>query len=124
MPQRPKRTEPPQAHARYRYSVWVVCGLLLLAVGLVFGQTVRHDFINLDDPEYVSENPHVTQGLSTEGIVWALTHRHHYNWCPLMWWSYMLDSQFCGTETVGIPPDQRPVARRHGDRCFSWSSAG
>ena len=26
-----------------------VCGLLLLAVALVFGQTVRHGFVNYDD---------------------------------------------------------------------------
>jgi len=31
--------------------------LLLLAVGLVFGQTVNYGFINLDDTEYVLKNP-------------------------------------------------------------------
>ena len=39
--------------------VLAVCGLLLLAVGLVFGQTLGHDFVNFDDHEYVYENPHV-----------------------------------------------------------------
>ena len=53
-----------------------VCGLLLLAVALVFGQTVRHEFVNYDDDEYVYENPHVTHGLTAEGIAWALTTSH------------------------------------------------
>ena len=86
---------------RSRYRAWAVCGFLLLAVGLVFGQTVGHGFIDLDDADYVTKNPHVTHGLSAEGIVWALTHRHHYNWCPLTWWSFMADSQVYGTKPWG-----------------------
>ena len=47
----------PALDTRSRYKTWAVCGFLLLAVGLVFGQTVCHEFINLDDGEYVSEEP-------------------------------------------------------------------
>ena len=36
-----------------------ICGLLLLAVVVVFGQTAGHDFVNFDDDEYVFENRHV-----------------------------------------------------------------
>ena len=50
-----------------RRRVLAVCGLLLLAVGLVFGQTVRHQFVNLDDGEYVSENPHFSRGRPATG---------------------------------------------------------
>jgi protein O-mannosyl-transferase len=85
-----------------RFKVWAVCGLLLLAVWLAFGQTVRYQFINLDDREYVSENFHVARGLSAEGICWAVTHSHHYNWGPLVWWSYMLDYQLFGPKPWGF----------------------
>ena len=78
-----------------------VCGPLLLAVGLVFGQTVRHQFVNLDDGEYVSENPHFSRGATGDGLLWPLTQRHHHNWCPLTWWSYMLDYQLCGLKPWG-----------------------
>ena len=44
-----------------------------VAVALVFGQTLRHDFVNYDDDEYVYENPHVTQGLTATAIGWAFT---------------------------------------------------
>ena len=55
-----------------RCLVAAICGLLLLAVALVFGQTVRHGFINLDDGQYVLENRHVTRGMCAEEMVWAL----------------------------------------------------
>ena len=96
--QRKSRREPPP---RNFYATPIVCGLLLLAVALVFGQTIHHGFINLDDAEYVSENPCVTHGLSTAGFVSALTEPHHYNWCPLTWWSLMLDYQFYGLRPWG-----------------------
>ena len=37
-------------------SLLAVCGFLLLAVIVVFGQTSRHNFVNFDDNEYVYEN--------------------------------------------------------------------
>jgi tetratricopeptide (TPR) repeat protein len=84
-----------------RVCVPAVCGLLLLAVAVVFGQTVRHEFINLDDSQYVYENPHLTSGTSAEAVVWALTKSHNYNWCPLTWWSYMWDYRLCGLKPWG-----------------------
>ncbi len=91
----------PSPSAGNRRAVLAVCAFLLLAVFVVFGQTVRHEFISLDDHEYVSENPHVTTGMSVEGVVWALTQSHSHNWCPLTWWSYMLDFQLYGLKPWG-----------------------
>ena len=58
---------------RRPYSVPAVCGLLLLAVIAVFGQTANHAFVNFDDNFYIYENPHVREGLTGEGIAWAIT---------------------------------------------------
>ena len=74
---------------------------MLLAVGLVFGQTLHHEFIDFDDPVYVYENPQVSRGLSSEGIVWALTQSHGENWHPLTWISLMLDCQIYGLNAGG-----------------------
>jgi tetratricopeptide (TPR) repeat protein len=74
----------------------VVCGLLVLAVAAVFGQSVSHDFVNIDDDSYVCANTHVIYGFSFDGIVWAFTHRHSGNWHPVTWLSHMLDCQFYG----------------------------
>src|SRR5947207_11473187 len=83
---------------------WVVLGVCIFLAAitwLVFGQTLRHEFINYDDDQYVLANPHVTRGLSLEGIVWAFTHFHSANWHPLTWISHMLDCQFYGLNPAG-----------------------
>ncbi len=82
-----------QSETRDRRLTLAVCGFLLLAVGLVFGQTVYHQFINLDDDVCVSENRQVTQGLTWQSVGWAFTHRYFGNWDPLTWISHMLDWQ-------------------------------
>ncbi len=87
--------------ARSRRSIRLCCGFLLLAVGLVFGQTARHAFVNLDDNVYVYENPHVSHGLSGPGVVWAFSHSHVANWHPLTWLSLMLDCQLYGLHAGG-----------------------
>lgn len=68
-----------------------VCGLLLLAVALVFGQTIRHEFIILDDPLYVYQNPIVSQGLTASGITQAFTTGWRSAWIPVTWISLMID---------------------------------
>ena len=83
------------------YVTPALCGFLLLSVVLVFGQTVRHEFINFDDNNYVYENPQVTHGLTAQGIAWAFTHVHASNWHPLTWLSHMLDCQLYGLKPWG-----------------------
>jgi len=81
--------------------VLAVCGFLLLAVGLVFAQTVRCQFLNFDDDKYVYENAQVSGGLAAAGIAWAFTHSHAANWHPLTWISLMLDCQVYGINAGG-----------------------
>jgi hypothetical protein len=76
---------------RSRYLVTAVCALLVLAVFLVFGQTLGYDFVNYDDQDYVYDNPNVSRGLTFSGIAWAFTHFHSFNWHPLTWLTHMLD---------------------------------
>ena len=83
------------------YWIWAVCGFLLLAVGLVFGQTLRHEFIPYDDDGYVYENPHVTAGLTLSGLWWALTDGPYSEWFPLTSLSHMLDCQLYGLNPAG-----------------------
>ena len=87
--------------SRHSYQVWGVCGLLLLAVGMVYGQTARCGFVNFDDGPYVYENPHVLHGLSPPEIVWAFTQLRAGYWIPPTWISYMLDSQLYGPGAGG-----------------------
>ena len=53
----------------------VVCGLLLLALALVFGQTASFDFVNYDDPDGITDNRLVTGELSLGRLVSVFTQR-------------------------------------------------
>src|SRR5437660_8022213 len=78
---------------------WITIGICICLAALtwlVFGQTLRHDFINYDDPRYVYEDTNITNGLSFSGISWAFTHIHSMNWHPLTTISHMLDCQLYG----------------------------
>ena len=97
----PGRNEVAASRPQPRTLAPTVCALLLLAVGLVFGQTIRHEFVNYDDGPYVVDNPQVTRGLSAEGLAWAFTHSHASNWHPLTWISHMLDCRLYGLEPGG-----------------------
>ena len=82
-------------------TIPAVCGLLLLAIALVFGQTVGHEFVNFDDAQYVYKNPQVAGGFTVRGIAWAFTTTDDNNWHPLTWLSHMLDCQLYGLKAGG-----------------------
>ena len=114
----PSAAEPP---TRHNYPVLAVCGFLLLAVVLVFRQTVGFEFVNFDDFDYVYENPNVARGLSPAGIVWALTGTHSDNWHPLTSLSYLLDYECYGLASRGaiiLPTSSCTAPPRSG---YSWS---
>jgi tetratricopeptide (TPR) repeat protein len=84
------------------YAAPAVCGLLLLAVGLVFGQTVSYQFLNLDDDRCTYNNPHVTAGMTPAGIMWALASRQGGGgWMPLTWFSHMAVWEFFRSNAGG-----------------------
>lgn len=70
--------------------------LLAAAVFAVFAQLGRYDFVEYDDPDYVTENSIVRRGLSGEGLRWAFTTDHMGHWHPLTWISHMLDVEMFG----------------------------
>jgi hypothetical protein len=77
-------------------------GVVLAAIVLAtFGQVVGFDFINYDDPDYVTANPYVRAGLTRAGLAWALTTSHASNWHPVTWLSHMLDCEVWGLRPGG-----------------------
>jgi len=73
--------------------------LLALTTVAVYSRVRDHEFVNYDDGPYVYENPHVQAGLTGEGVKWAFTATHLYNWHPLTWLSHMLDCQLYGLDS-------------------------
>jgi tetratricopeptide (TPR) repeat protein len=78
-----------------------VCGFLAVAVLVVFGRSLRNDFVNYDDNDYVYRNAHVSAGLTWEGLKWAVVSNCAANWHPLAWMSHMLDCQLYGQWAAG-----------------------
>lgn len=78
----------------------IAAGLFLVTV-FVFWPATRCDFVHYDDPDYVSANRHVQQGLTRESVRWAFTTSHASNWHPLTWLSHMLDYQLFGPTPRG-----------------------
>ena len=83
------------------WTVPGVCCFLALATWLVFGQTLRFEFVNYDDDVQVYAVPQIENGLTLNGFLWAFTHRHYGHWIPLNTISHMLDSQLYGLEAGG-----------------------
>src|SRR5882724_2249754 len=53
-------------------------------------------FINLDDPDYVQDNPIVLKGLTPDGVRSAFTDVQAGYWIPLTWMSLQLDYSLSG----------------------------
>jgi tetratricopeptide (TPR) repeat protein len=76
----------------------MVCLGLLAAIAAVYWPVARFDFINFDDPLYVTGNDHVKPGLTWDGLCWAFTTFNASNWHPLTWLSHMADCQLFGLQ--------------------------
>jgi hypothetical protein len=69
----------------------IVCLLLTVVTLALYNPVNRHPFVNYDDDRYVTENPHVRQGLTFDTVRWALTSTEQANWHPVTWMSHALD---------------------------------
>jgi len=65
---------------------------------VIYLQVRTHQFINFDDPVYVTKNDHVLAGLTWPGIAWAFKSFAASNWHPLTWISHMIDVQMFGVD--------------------------
>jgi tetratricopeptide (TPR) repeat protein len=89
------RVEHAQADPGFLSAI-IAVGLMVL-VAVVFAQVRQFGFTSLDDPQYVSANPVVREGLSLAGVRWAWTSTSFY-WHPLTWMSHMLDVELFGMD--------------------------
>src|SRR6266496_6768051 len=81
--------------------IFGICAVLAAITWLVFGQTVAHQFVTYDDPQYVYENVKIAGGVSLRNGLWAFTHTVGGNWHPLTVISHMLDCQLYGLKPAG-----------------------
>jgi tetratricopeptide (TPR) repeat protein len=73
----------------------VLLGLAALCL-IIYAQTVRYGFINIDDHDYVYLNKTVLSGFNWSSVKWAFTSFHSSNWHPLTWLSHAIDVSLFG----------------------------
>ena len=89
----------PEPSTRWRWAL--VLGVFLL-VALAFWPAANNGFVNYDDPDYVTSNEHLRQGLSWAGVRWALiSTQEAANWHPVTWLSHLADYEWSGLEPRG-----------------------
>ena len=76
----------------------LICLFLALSILTVYWQVRNHDFINLDDNVYVTDNEHVRSGINLNNVIWAFSFKEKDKtyWHPVTWLSHMLDCQLYG----------------------------
>lgn len=84
--------------ANNKFAVLLICLVLVLATIIAYEPVRHNDFVNFDDPRYVTQNPHIRDGITIESVMWAFGTSYANNWHPITWLSHMLDYQlFCLT---------------------------
>jgi tetratricopeptide (TPR) repeat protein len=71
---------------------WLVAAALAGIAFAAFVPALGCEFVNYDDPDYVTRNGQVTAGLSPARVGWAFTTFKNGNWHPLTWLSLQLDA--------------------------------
>ena len=88
--------------ARPRLPVWLIAGCLLLVTLALYWPATQGDFVNYDDSDFLTANPHVQGGLNWEGVKWAFCNtKQAAYWAPLMWLSHTVAWQFFGSNAWG-----------------------
>jgi tetratricopeptide (TPR) repeat protein len=83
---------------------WQLAAVTLALVAMTvaaYWPVSGNDFINFDDHIYLTQNRHISEGLSLEGIKWAFTEYYSCNWHPVTWLSHMLDVEMFGMNAGG-----------------------
>lgn len=88
------RAEVPPTTSSGPRSLAICAGLAILTL-LVFAQVTQHQFLNYDDGQFVTENEHVSSGITADSLRWAFTSAS-IGWYPLTWLSHMLDVEMWG----------------------------
>lgn len=83
------------------HKILAIYLLLILTIIVTYWQVKNFDFVNFDDPVYVTANPKVQSGLTIDGVTWAFTTFCAGNWHPLTWLSHMLDCELYGLNPMG-----------------------
>lgn len=81
----------------------LICLTLVVIALAVYGQVWKFGLVDLDDDAYIAHNPYVQLGLRSDSIRWAFTAIYEGNWHPMVWLSYLPDTEIArGLAARGI----------------------
>ena len=77
-----------------------ICLALIFLTLIAYWEVKNNDFIQFDDPQYITINSYVKNGITYESIYWAFSTLHvdAFYWHPITWLSHMLDCQLFGLD--------------------------
>jgi tetratricopeptide (TPR) repeat protein len=74
----------------------------IVAITLIAYEPIRNNgFVSYDDPKYITDNPHLTEGITQDSVIWAFTQSYVANWHPITWITHILDYQLFGNNPLG-----------------------
>lgn len=73
-----------------------VCLFIVVLTISTYWQLPSHNFLNLDDNKYITQNSHIQQGITPENFYWAFNFVDIAYWHPITWIFHMLFFQFFG----------------------------
>jgi protein O-mannosyl-transferase len=76
----------------------IFCLLLVSTLVLIYSQVKSFEFVNFDDPIYVTGNMFIRHGFTLDGIACAFNGIYASMWHPLTWISHMMDIQLFGMD--------------------------
>jgi Flp pilus assembly protein TadD len=79
----------------------ILCLLLATLTLGIYNQVSHAQFINFDDDDYITNNPHVQAGLNGQTLAWAFSTTEAGNWHPLTWISHAIDCQIFHLNPAG-----------------------
>jgi tetratricopeptide (TPR) repeat protein len=94
--------QPPATPGGAGFQTAITAALLGLGALTLYQPSLRHGFINYDDPYYVTANLHVLLGLTWSNLGWAMRTITYGNWHPLSWMAHMAEVQLFGLKPAGF----------------------
>ncbi|MBW1999069.1 MAG: glycosyltransferase family 39 protein, partial [Deltaproteobacteria bacterium] len=91
----------PKSLSRILSKDIILCLLMAMLIALPYWRIQGHDFLNLDDNHYITENPMVREGFTLKGLAWAFSINNIDYWHPVTWFSHMADFELYGMDPGG-----------------------
>jgi tetratricopeptide (TPR) repeat protein len=80
---------------------WYIALALASTSVALYAPLCQAEFINYDDPGYITENHGIRAGITPASVLWDITTLHRSNWHPLTWLSLQLDYEFYDLRAAG-----------------------